>query len=31
MCELKLTDGVHEATVHIGVQQVGHGKDSAVA
>ena len=26
-----LTDGVHEATVDVGVEKVGHGEDSAVA
>lgn len=26
-----LTDGVHEAAVHVGVEQVGHGQHSAVA
>lgn len=27
----KRTDGVHEAAVHVCVEQVGHGQDSAVA
>lgn len=25
------TDGVHESAVHVGVEQVGHGQDGAVA